>query len=71
MSDPMPGATSSPPSIMAWMKATVSASGGASSGFTTAMAAISGWCSANQTLNMPPMESPTTTTPSLRAASSV
>ena len=49
----------------------VSASGGDRRGFTTAMAAISGWCSASQTLSMPPMESPTTTTPSLRAARSV
>ena len=52
------------------MKATVSASGGTMSGLTSTSAAISGWRSASQTLNVPPMESPTTTTESHRAASS-
>ena len=40
------------------------------SGLTTTMAAISGWCWASHTLSIPPMERPTTTTESLRAASS-
>ncbi len=71
MSDPMPGATSSPFSIIDSMNAMESACGGARSGLTTAMAAISGWRSASHTLSSPPMESPTTTTASLRAASPV
>ena len=70
MSDPMPGATSSPLSIIDSMSATVPASGGATSGLTTARAAISGCRSASHTLSRPPMDSPTTTTESLRAASS-
>ncbi len=67
----MPGATSSPPSIIASTNDTVPSSGGDSKGLTTARAAISGWRWASQTPSVPPMERPTTTTASLRAASSV
>ena len=71
MSEPMPGATSSPPSTIDCTKDTVASSGGIRSGLTRARPAISGWRSANQTLRVPPMESPTTATESLRAARSV
>jgi len=60
-----------PPSIMASMNATVSASGGWMSGLTRTSAAISGWRSASHTLSVPPMESPTTTTDSQRVANSM
>ncbi len=67
MSDPMPSIRSMPSSSMPCAISSIP-SGAVTTALMQTMPAISGWSDASHTVSAPPIDSPTTTTRSQRAA---
>ena len=70
MSLPMAGITAIPLSRIPFIMSMNDGAGGSTAGFTQTMPAISGCLVASQTVRVPPIDRPTTTTLSQRPASS-